>query len=89
MSKTLMFSRQVNVILSVNVVTQDGTGLQFSVLPLLSLTWLIMLIWRLRQRWNRFRFNLAMLADDITDRLAIATKVMSIGFNALAWGVGL
>ena len=86
--KALTHTQQA-YILSLNIVTQDDTGLRLAVLPLLSLTWLIMAIWSTRQSWSRFRFRLAMLAQDIQETMTITGTLLTIGFNALAFGMGV
>ena len=54
----------------------------------MSLTWLLMAVWRIRQTINRQRFNLALLAQDINRRAAVAGKVAGIAVTAILWGVG-
>lgn len=87
MSRAIVHSTQkISITLSVNVITTDDTGLHLAVVPLLSLGWLIMALWRFRQALNRIRFSLHRLAGSITERLTIAAKLLTIGFNSLAWG---
>ena len=80
---------QVNVLFAVNVITKDDNGLSFAVMPLLSLSWLIIAIWQLRLVVNGFKFTLSMMIDDFTSQLSLIGKVLGIGFNSLAWGMGL
>jgi len=91
--KALTHTQQA-YILSLNIVTQDDTGLRLAVLPLLSLTWLIMAIWLVRQSWSRFCFWLwpelvEGLAQDIQSRLQVTSTLLIIGLNSLAFGMGV
>lgn len=86
---TALMSTQVSVNLSLNIIVRDDNGLHFAVMPLLSLTWLIMAIWRCGLIVNKFKFNLSRLADDIIYKVAIASKIFAVGFNSITWGIGL
>lgn len=84
---------QRQVILSITIVTSNDTGLYLAVVPLLSLGWLIMALWRFRLAAYRAGFWLKQahsaawrVSEAMRERLTIAAKLLTIGFNSLAWG---
>ncbi len=83
-----MASTQVGVTLALNVIIDDDdTGRYSIVYPLLALTRLMMLFWSIRQTVNQVIFTLGSLAQDLKN--SVTGKVFAIGFNSIAWGVGL
>lgn len=80
---------QQQVILSLTIVTSNDTGLHLAVVPLLSLGWLIMALWRFRlavYRLKQAQSAAWRVSEAMRDRLTIAAKLLTIGFNSLAWG---
>ena len=84
-----MKSTQVYVMLALNVQIQNENDTRLMTLPLVPLTTLFFALWSIRQSWNRFWFELAMMVDNLTSRLSVVCKVVSIGFTSLVWGMRL
>lgn len=89
MSRQLINSTQVCVILAVNVITKSGNREQLVTLPLLHLTPLAFTVWAMRQVIHRQGTTLATRAGEFITPLATIAKVFTIGFNALAFGLGV
>ena len=87
MNKSIMAHTQIIATLSLNFVTTNDNGQDLAVIPLLSLTRFIMLIWVTRQAINRVKYNLVTLAQDIKN--SIPVKVVSIVCVAILWGLEL
>ena len=89
MSRTLMRSTQVRIMLSVNLECKTPTGGELVSLPLLSLTWLVMLVWQVRLVINRLKFEIVMSRRDLIKTAAFVGRVVVIGLNSLAIGLGV
>lgn len=89
MNKAILKHTQVSVILSLNFIRRTDDSDQLVTLNLIHLTSLIMMLWLFRQMVNRVGFGLRILTEGIQARLTIIGKVISIGFSALVWGIGL
>lgn len=85
MTAQLMTSTQVMVVLSINVITQTDNSARLVTLPLVHLTAGLLLLWAIWQGAN----EVVTLAGEVMTALATSGKVLSIVFNALAFGLGL
>jgi hypothetical protein len=84
-----MHSVQVNVNLSLNVVTKTADGTQLMAFPLLSLTPVIFALGRLPQLITSVRLEAVTLANDIVEAAIFTGKVFAIGVHSLAFGLGV
>jgi lysophospholipid acyltransferase (LPLAT)-like uncharacterized protein len=85
MTKTLALT-QVAVSLSLVTIRQDDDRLQFSILPILSLTALIMLVWHSQVLIAKTAYHCGELSITILQQLTIYAKVGQIVFNSLSYG---
>lgn len=86
--KALM-QTQVAVTLSLNVVTTTDQETQLLTLPLVQLTTLIVWVWAIWQTAYDLGSEALLLASDVAATIDVATKVISIGCKALAFGLGV
>lgn len=79
-------STQQRADLAINIVVQDDNGARLIVLPLFNLVWLIMMVWSARCVLNQFVFWWHDSLRNLRYRIEVASKMVAIGFNSLAWG---
>lgn len=90
MSRAIMHSRAISINLSLTVrVTDERRGETLLAVPLLPLTMLALFIWRVRLGWNRLRYELTMLRQDVSAALEFTAIVLLIGVKAAAFGLGV
>lgn len=88
MNRAIMKHTQIAVTLAINVQVKHNGQDRLETWPLLSLNLFLLVFWQLRQAVNRVGYRLAALASDITHALDVTGKLLAIGFNALAYGLG-
>ena len=76
-------------VLNLAIITDDNDTLSFAIVPILSLTRFVMAVWRLRQVKNSLCYQVAVWAGEVKHRAAITSTVLTIGFNALSFGLGV
>lgn len=81
---TLALTQQT-FILSVVTVNQDDSGIRFSVWPILSLTWLAMLIWNLQLFEARFNFWFEAMVNGLMWQIDIYARAGAVVFNTLLY----
>jgi len=90
MSRAIIQSTSVNIQLAFTMrVHDDRWGDVLLTWPIVSFTLLGMLLWNVQRRINRIRFEWAMLKQDITAAALFTGTLLTIGFNALAFGLGV
>ena len=87
MTRQLVTHTQQAYMLSLNIITQDDTGLSFSVVPIVSFSGLVMLVWRIQRVKNTLRYKPHRIKQNTRHRLKIAGKLACIATTALVWGV--
>jgi len=85
MTRALMQTTQVNVTLSLNVNVSDDYQAQLITFPLVTLTTLFLLIIQIYQDINQ---ALPVVMGWV-DTLTLTGKLLTIGFTALAFGLGV
>jgi hypothetical protein len=84
-TQTLTLRHQTR--LAVNVIIEDDTGvLAYSILLV---TRLFTYLWKISQFVMTTRRELSLLVTDFKAALDFTTKVFAIGFNSLAYGLGI
>ena len=84
---TAALTLQQQTRIAVKIIIEDETGvLAFSILWV---TGLFTLLWRINQWASAFSDELSSLASDLVKALDFTAKVLTIGFTALAFGLGL
>ncbi|RME79667.1 MAG: hypothetical protein D6784_00405 [Chloroflexi bacterium] len=81
--------RQIAVALSVVVIRQDGPRFDLLAWPVVRLTGLVLLAWRLTGWLTGLRAELSGWLDDIAAAVRFTAAVCSIALNALAFGLGV
>ena len=89
MSRAIIHSTQVCVTLALNIQVQHNHEARLMSLPLVPVTPLFFTLLSVGQSWSRFRFEVATLAADSQEAIGFAGKVLTIGFKALAFGLGV
>ncbi len=85
------------VYLSLNVeVRDDKRGDDFFAFPLLSLVWLLTAAWllqawvvKVRREWEAGTARVRRQWTGLANRLRVAFTVTNIGWQSLAWGLGI
>lgn len=83
MSRKMMLSTQVGCQLALNVVIRRNGRPQLFVLPLLSLTSVLLLWWQVGPLLHRA----ALWLDDLVTAVSFTATVLEIGLKSMAWGV--
>jgi len=89
MTRALMQSTQVSVTLALNIITQDNTRRQVSIMPLVTLTPILFIFWQLCAWLTAAGAGLSALVGDLAGAVTVTGKMLAIGVNALAFGVGV
>lgn len=89
MSKNIVLQSQQQVAynLSLTVTRRNDDRLELLVLPILSLSWLIMFYWQSQVIFNQVGFSLLTLKEIVIVQLDLHYKVFSIVFNSLFWAM--
>ncbi len=89
MKRSIMHSQQIAVELSLNVyrTSDQSDKVQFSVLPILSLTRFLMWLWQAQQQVNRVSFYLRMTIQNLVNIADIQVIVFKIALSSLVWGL--
>ena len=89
MNQAIMRSTQVSVTLAINVQVRRHNQAQLVTFSLFPLTVFVMFIWQATQAINRVLYWWATLTDDIQAAVSFAVIIWLIGFNSLAFGLGV
>lgn len=84
-----MTHTQIACHLSLNIVVSESGNARLLTLHLLPLTGLFFLLWSIWESWSRFWIELATIATDIQEAIIFTGKVLTIGFNSMAYGLGV
>lgn len=87
MRKSLQSVQAFSAHLSINVVSEDEKGVNFSTMNLVNLATLLMFVWHIQMIPNRIGFEIMTMFSDILHALVVAGTVLEIGLNSLAWGM--
>ena len=81
MTRAIMLSTDYRVDLSVNIIRRTNSGESLATLPLVSLTWLVLLVWQLSLFAGRADYELATMR-------AIAGEVLkSLALTFMPWPI--
>ncbi len=90
MTRQLMLSTQVSYNLAlVGTSKTDNKDIQLSIIPLLQLTTLVFLFWQLGRFVSTVNYELAMFLVDVGQALDFTSRVFSIAFASLTFGLGV
>ncbi len=89
MKRQLMHSTQCRVDLALNIISRRNGKEQLVTLNLIALTGLIFWLWTVVQTVNRLHSEGLLVVHDISQTASIIGKLVMIGFNVLAFGVGV
>jgi hypothetical protein len=80
---------QIAYVLSVNVITRDDNDITLKQFPLVQLTKPLLMIWAIKRWVSSIRYQLHTLKLKVKHPVIVTGKLLSIGFNSLAWGIAL
>lgn len=81
-------SQQVSYILSLTVINKTDDSIDLSILPIIHLTWLVMLLWRCQIFINQVSFEFLILKGRLLEQVNLYSKVLAILYNSVLWGLG-
>lgn len=84
----LLQSTQIMVNLSLNVTKNCDGDVTLRVFNILAITPFLFLIWQLGQFIAMGKSGLSLMLGDLLQAIVIIGKLLSIGFNSFAYGVG-
>ena len=89
MIRQLMKSTQICVTLALNVQVQHHNETRLMALPLIQITWLVFVLWSFWESIFRLRSELSLFVNDLKAAVMFTGKVLTIGLNSLAFGLGV
>lgn len=89
MAKAIFKHTQVSVTLTLTVVTTRQNQTQLSIIPLAHLTGLLFFLWTIHQSMLHALYDVCDLAKHTGHAIETTFKLFSIGFNSLAFGMGV
>ncbi len=90
MRRSQLMLTTVGVFLTLNVQIAHDDGRRESVLlPLLSLSSLVLHIWKISMRWHRLRTEVTSLRDRVSKHLEMYRLIAGIGFRSALYGAGV
>ncbi len=84
-----MLSQQVSYNLALVSTANSDNGTRLSIIPLLQLTTLIFMFWQLARFVSTVNYELAMFLADVGQALDFTTRVFTIAFASLIFGLGV